>query len=145
VPDTIARVWRTELDCDDPIGERHSVPTYPWGKAPMHLLTRRQIRDAGLSPGHPPVAQMLRPRKRQPDRPLRALLYDVHLTVDKRVPSPRPARLDRQGQPGVAHLLDLPTRRRLPHPPHTAVCRRMRRLHNHRRPHPATCCRITEG
>ncbi|MFC0436646.1 RRQRL motif-containing zinc-binding protein [Kutzneria buriramensis] len=92
MPEPLTRAWRTELDCDDPAGERHPVPTYPWGKAPIHLITRRQIRDAGLSPGHPPVAQMLRCRKRHPDRPLRAWLYDVHLTVDKRVPSP--AQLD---------------------------------------------------
>jgi hypothetical protein len=92
VSTNMARAWRTELDCDDPAGDRHPIPTYPRGKAPMHLLTRRQIRDAGLSPGHPPVAQMLRHRKRHPDRPLTAWLYDVHLAVDKRVPSP--AQLD---------------------------------------------------
>ncbi|WP_017974405.1 RRQRL motif-containing zinc-binding protein [Actinopolyspora halophila] len=83
------RRYRTSLDCYDPNAERHPIPTYPWKRAPVHLVTRRQLREAGLCPGgHPPVAQCLRPRKRRPTEPLRAWLYDGRLATEKRAPSP---------------------------------------------------------
>ena len=82
------RRYITFLDCWDPHAEHHPLPTYPWRHAPLHLFTRRQLREAGLSPGHPPVAQMLRPRKRRPTKPLRAWLYDGYLAVPKRQPTP---------------------------------------------------------
>lgn len=79
---------RTSLDCDDPQAEHHRLPTYPWNAAPPHLVTRRQLREAGLCPGgHPPVAQLLRPRQRRPTEPLRAWLYDGRLATEKRVPT----------------------------------------------------------
>lgn len=44
----------------DPNGTRYGIPTYPWGMAPPHLLTRRQLTAGGLRPGgQPVVAQVL--------------------------------------------------------------------------------------
>ncbi|WP_258348284.1 RRQRL motif-containing zinc-binding protein [Saccharopolyspora gregorii] len=82
------RRYRTSLDCYDPNADRHPLPTYPWGEAPEHLFTRRQLREAGLCPGRQPaVAQMLRPRQRRPTDPLRAWLYDGHHATEKRTPT----------------------------------------------------------
>lgn len=82
------RRYRTSLDCHDPDAEHHPLPTYPWNAAPEHLVTRRQLREAGLCPGgHPAVAQMLRPRQRRPSNPLHAWLYDARLATEKRTPT----------------------------------------------------------
>ena len=71
---------------DDPTGERHGLPTYPWKTAPTGLATRRQLRIAGLAPGgHDPVAQVMW-RGRGGDRV--AFLYDVTLARPKRAASP---------------------------------------------------------
>ncbi|WHT21916.1 hypothetical protein N8J89_12885 [Crossiella sp. CA-258035] len=81
------RRYRVAADCHDPHAQRHPIPTYAWGRAPDHLVTRRQLRAAGWSPGQHAVAQMLRPRKRRPTEPLRAWLYDIEAAVPKRVPT----------------------------------------------------------
>ncbi|TQL76825.1 hypothetical protein FB566_2365 [Stackebrandtia endophytica] len=45
---------------DDPTGDTYGLPTYPWRSAPPGLVTRRQLRAAGLAPGgHDPVAQVM--------------------------------------------------------------------------------------
>lgn len=46
----------------DPTGERYDgVPTYRWGDAPPHLMTRRMLAAAGLRKnGQSPVAEMRR-------------------------------------------------------------------------------------
>lgn len=31
----------------DPTGEVYGFPTYRWGDAPRHLMTRRQLAEAG--------------------------------------------------------------------------------------------------
>jgi hypothetical protein len=44
----------------DPGGQRYGLPTYPWRFAPDGLLTLRQLRAKGLSPGgQAAVAQIL--------------------------------------------------------------------------------------
>lgn len=74
---------------EDPEGLRHSLPTWPFGAAPQHLATRRQLRAAGLAPGgHSPVGRVmwrsrLRPDGRPGDR--FAWLYDIRLAAPKRV------------------------------------------------------------
>lgn len=43
----------------DPDGERYGFPTYRWKDAPAHLMTRRQLAEAGLrKAGQQPVAEM---------------------------------------------------------------------------------------
>lgn len=43
----------------DPTGEVHGFPTYRWGDAPKHLMTRRQLAEAGLRKNRQdPVAVM---------------------------------------------------------------------------------------
>lgn len=43
----------------DPAGEVYGFPTYRWGDAPEHLMTRRQLGQAGLrKSGQDPVAVM---------------------------------------------------------------------------------------
>lgn len=84
-----AHRYRTSLDCYDPHAQHHPIPTYPWNAAPEYLVTRRQLRAAGLCPGrYPAIAQCLRPRKRRPTEPLRAWLYDGRLATEKRTPTP---------------------------------------------------------
>lgn len=74
-----ARFW-------DPCGERYGIPTYPWGLAPPHLATRRQLAAAGLRPGgQDVVAQVLWRRWRGHGV---AYLYDRRLARPKRVASP---------------------------------------------------------
>lgn len=69
----------------DPTGARYGMPTYPWGQAPTHLATRRQLARQGLRKnGHDPVAQLLRPRRRRPYQPLRAYLYDTRTAAPRR-------------------------------------------------------------
>ena len=44
----------------DPEGTRYGLPTYPFHYAPAGFLTRRQLRERGLSPGGQDVqAQIL--------------------------------------------------------------------------------------
>ncbi|WP_130800220.1 RRQRL motif-containing zinc-binding protein [Streptomyces otsuchiensis] len=73
--------------------EQEQPGTYEHGTAPAHLMTRRQLRDAGLRPGgHDPVAT-LRCRRcgyhptRACTRP--AFLFDSRLALPRRVPTLR--------------------------------------------------------
>ncbi|GAB3119998.1 hypothetical protein GCM10027160_35100 [Streptomyces calidiresistens] len=74
-----------------PVEDGPTLPTHEWGEAPEGLVTRRQLRDMGLSPGgHGPVGDVRCRACRY--RPLRectrkALLYDVEKAVPKRVPT----------------------------------------------------------
>jgi hypothetical protein len=66
--------------------EEAGLPTWRPRQAPAGLLTRRQMREAGLAPGGAePVAQLLFSYRR---REVRALLWDRSELVAKRVPSP---------------------------------------------------------
>lgn len=68
---------------DDPTGERHSLPTYPWRHAPRGLATKRQLAALGLRPGgQDPVAQIVCRRGRRV-----AYLYRVDKALPKRVPT----------------------------------------------------------
>ncbi|MGQ0480005.1 MAG: RRQRL motif-containing zinc-binding protein [Pseudonocardia sp.] len=59
------------------------VPTWRWRAAPGGLVTRRQMRAAGLAPGGAaPVARVVCRRGRR-----WAWLYDAEQLVPKRVPS----------------------------------------------------------
>ncbi|MFP8945215.1 RRQRL motif-containing zinc-binding protein [Streptomyces fenghuangensis] len=79
----IVRVPRTDA----------TLPEHDRGACPDHLVTRRQLRALGLSPGgHGPVA-VLRCKRcaYRPDQscthPSRAWLYDITLARPKRVPT----------------------------------------------------------
>lgn len=75
----------------DPDGDRYGTPTYPWGMAPSHLLTRRQLTARGLRPGgEPVVAQILwRSRRyRAPGGIRAAYLYDSRHAMPKRTATP---------------------------------------------------------
>jgi hypothetical protein len=77
----------------DPTGQRHGgMPTFPFGWAPKHLVTRRQLRAMGLRPGgHAPVAQLVWRRGKR-----YAHLYDVNLAAPKIPMTPaKAAALDR--------------------------------------------------
>ncbi len=59
---------------------------YPWKMAPAHLMTRRQLRAAGLAPGgHAPVAQTETKRR---GRRILTFLYDSRIAVPKRTATP---------------------------------------------------------
>ena len=56
----VTRTKRIYLEFYDPDGDRYGIPTYPYRWAPEGLLTRRQLRAAGLRPaGQDVVAQIL--------------------------------------------------------------------------------------
>jgi len=62
----------------------NGLPTWAWRCAPKGLVTRRQMREAGLAPGGAwPVAQIVCRRGRR-----RALLFDPADLAPKRVPTP---------------------------------------------------------
>jgi len=66
--------------------EQNGLPTWRYGRAPAGLVTRRQMREAGLAPGGAePVAQLVFTHRR---REVRALLWDRAELVTKRVSSP---------------------------------------------------------
>jgi hypothetical protein len=66
--------------------EQNGLPTWRFLKAPAGLVTRRQMREAGLAPGGAdPVGQIVFTRGR---REVRALLWDRADLVAKRVASP---------------------------------------------------------
>lgn len=70
----------------DPPGVKYGFPTYPFHAAPQHLVTRRQLRQAGLRPGgHHPVAQILWRHRKQ--RRV-AFLYDATLAKPKHAATP---------------------------------------------------------
>lgn len=75
----------------DPDGERYDLPTWPWGHAPAHLVTRTQLAAYGLRPGgHEPVGQLMwhSRRARATGGVRAALLYDTALALPKRVCTP---------------------------------------------------------
>lgn len=76
----------TTVVINDPTGDIYGdLPTYRWGNAPRTLATRRQLSEQGLRKnGHDPVAVMIRPRRRRPNNPLIAYLYDTNLAAPKR-------------------------------------------------------------
>ncbi|MFD5589434.1 RRQRL motif-containing zinc-binding protein [Streptomyces sp. NPDC127063] len=69
------------------------LPEYDAGACPSHLLTRRQLREHGVSPGgHGPVGILRCKRCRTRPQwtcthPSRAWLYDLRLARPKRVPT----------------------------------------------------------
>ncbi|QIS13652.1 hypothetical protein [Nocardia arthritidis] len=71
----------------DPEGKRFGIPTWPWGSAPGHLRTRRQLARDGQRPGGEYEGQVLRARGGSRG-PLKAYLFDADSAVRKRVPSP---------------------------------------------------------
>ncbi|WP_406272509.1 hypothetical protein OH799_32905 [Nocardia sp. NBC_00881] len=70
----------------DPEGRKFGLPTWPWGMAPQHLRTRRQLAREGQRPTREYEAQILRSRGGARG-PLKAYLYDTETAVPKRVPS----------------------------------------------------------
>lgn len=70
----------------DPEGRKFGLPTYPWGLAPGHLRTRRQLAEKGQRPGDAYEAQMLRARRGRD--PLKAHLFDADKAQPKREPTP---------------------------------------------------------
>ncbi|MEU7633849.1 hypothetical protein AB0C34_28375 [Nocardia sp. NPDC049220] len=70
----------------DPDGKQFGLPTWPWGLAPQHLRTRRQLARDGQRPSRQYEGQILRSRGGSRG-PLKAYLYDAEMAVPKRVPS----------------------------------------------------------
>lgn len=75
------RLWDGTWDLTAAVME--GVPAWRWRAAPPGLLTRRQLRAAGLAPGgHDPVGLVYCRRGRR-----RAYLYRRDLAVPKRTPT----------------------------------------------------------
>ena len=70
----------------DPTGSRHGLPTFPYHWAPDGLVTRRQLRAAGLRPNGQPVFAQILWRHRKQVRC--AYLYRLDLAKPKRAASP---------------------------------------------------------
>jgi len=80
------RVVFAELDADPPL--------YPWRQAPPHLLTRSQLKTAGLRPGRRPAGMLAWAsrrggRPRTPEGWRYAWLYDARLARPRRPATPR--------------------------------------------------------
>ncbi|MFC7607232.1 RRQRL motif-containing zinc-binding protein [Streptosporangium amethystogenes subsp. fukuiense] len=76
----------------DPTGARYTVPTWPWGMSPAHLMTRRQLANQGLRPGRQGVQGQVMWRSRRAgsrDGVRVAYLYDVGQALPKRQPTAR--------------------------------------------------------
>ncbi|WP_173083475.1 RRQRL motif-containing zinc-binding protein [Phytohabitans rumicis] len=74
------------LEFYDPDGKRFGFPTFPYHCAPDGLVTRRQLRAAGLRPaGQPVIAQILWRHKKNTRH---AYLYRRDLAKPKRVATP---------------------------------------------------------
>lgn len=73
---------RTDMAFYDPDGETHDRPTYPYGAAPAHLATRRQLALVGLRPASPVPDAYLAYRVFRKERV--ASLWDVEAAVPKR-------------------------------------------------------------
>jgi hypothetical protein len=68
--------------------EQNGLLTWRFAEAPTGLVTRRQMRAAGLAPGGAlPVGQVVFTHRRQRRVEVRALLWDRHELVPKRVAS----------------------------------------------------------
>ena len=70
----------------DPAGDRYGIPTFPYRLAPAGLATRDQLRERGLRPRGPIVAQLMWDSRKTPGQPRVAYLYDESLA---RPPAPR--------------------------------------------------------
>ncbi|MBO0811206.1 MAG: hypothetical protein J2P23_04080 [Microlunatus sp.] len=80
-PVTYVELWD---GCSWPGRIEHGMPTFPFRCAPDGLLTRRQLRAAGLAPGgQEPWAQLVWRRDGR-----FAWLYRVDLAKPKRIPTP---------------------------------------------------------
>lgn len=90
--------------------DQHDEPdSYPWMTAPAHLMTRRQLRAAGLRPnGQEPVAVMVRRRR---GRQVIAQLFDSRTAAPKRAATP--AQLRAVAKAIRAHQLSAARRRGL--------------------------------
>lgn len=70
-------------------GERDGLPVFGWGEAPSTLLTRSQLRAAGLRPnGQDPVAWLVFRHVKPYARETVAALYSVELAAARRTPTP---------------------------------------------------------
>ncbi|RZD54894.1 hypothetical protein C0Q58_30625 [Streptomyces albidoflavus] len=78
---------RRLADLWDPEGERHDVPTYPWGLAPEGLATRAQLVALGLRPRGEAVAQVMWHSRKSP-APRFARLYPVSAATPPRSRTP---------------------------------------------------------
>jgi len=78
---------RRIADLWDPQGERHDVPTYPWGLAPDGLATRDQLRAMGLRPRGGAVAQVMWFSRKSP-QPRFARLYEIAKATPPKPRSP---------------------------------------------------------
>jgi hypothetical protein len=66
-----------------------NLPVFGWGEAPSILLTRTQLRDAGLRPnGQDPLALLVFRHHRAYRHEEVATLYSVELAAPRRVPTP---------------------------------------------------------
>ncbi|ASR00785.1 RRQRL motif-containing zinc-binding protein [Streptomyces sp. 11-1-2] len=79
---------RRIADLWDPEGERHDVPTFPWGLAPEGTATRDQLVARGLRPRGPAVAQVMWFSRKSPDEPRFARLYDAAKATPPKPRSP---------------------------------------------------------
>lgn len=68
----------------DPTGTRYGLPTFGYDSAPTGLLTRRQLRAAGLRPNGQPITAQLLWRKGN----RLAYLYRRDLAAPKRAATP---------------------------------------------------------
>lgn len=82
--DHVIRHKRIYLKFYDPDGEHYGIPTYPYRWAPEGLLTRRQLRAAGLRPAGQDVAAQILWR----DGRRVAYLYRADLARPKREATP---------------------------------------------------------
>ncbi|PRX43843.1 hypothetical protein B0I33_1136 [Prauserella shujinwangii] len=70
-------------------GFRDGLPVFGWGEAPATLLTRTQLRAAGLRPnGQDPVALLVFRHHRPYARETVAELFSTERAAPRRVPSP---------------------------------------------------------
>ncbi|MEU8718182.1 RRQRL motif-containing zinc-binding protein [Streptomyces sp. NPDC003344] len=79
---------RRIADLWDPEGERHDVPTFPWGLAPEGLATRDQLVAKGLRPRGPAVAQVMWFSRKSPAEPRFARLYEIDRATPPKPRSP---------------------------------------------------------
>ena len=78
-------------------GFRDTLPVFGWGEAPSVLLTRSQLREAGLRPnGQDPKGLLVFRHHRPYARETVAELFSVELAAPRRTPTPAQlAALDR--------------------------------------------------
>ncbi|WP_037360128.1 RRQRL motif-containing zinc-binding protein [Amycolatopsis orientalis] len=70
-------------------GYRDGLPVFGWGEAPSTLLTRSQLREAGLRPnGQDPVALLVFRHRKPYSRETVAELFSVERAASKRTAAP---------------------------------------------------------